>query len=111
MPTVTPSSPETTPWYDETAAPRGVPVILDGWGNPIIFVPASGLHIRVLNGKSTYNPTDVTQNYIMISPEGTVTNQYTAAPAVTKVGRPFFASAGPDGDFTRGDDNIYSFEN
>ena len=52
-PTVTPSSPETTPWYDETTAPRGVPVILDGWGNPIIFVPASGLHVRVLNTKST----------------------------------------------------------
>jgi hypothetical protein len=25
-------------------------------------------------------------------------------------GRPFFASAGPDGDFSNGDDNLYSFE-
>ena len=24
--------------------------------------------------------------------------------------RPFFASAGPDGDFSKGDDNLYSFE-
>ena len=25
--------------------------------------------------------------------------------------RPFWASAGPDGDFRTGDDNMYSFEN
>jgi hypothetical protein len=29
---------------------------------------------------------------------------------LVRVGKPFFASAGADGDFTTGDDNIYSFE-
>ena len=33
-----------------------------------------------------------------------------AAPVVSRTGRPFFASAGPDGDFSTGDDNVYSFE-
>jgi hypothetical protein len=28
----------------------------------------------------------------------------------SKSWRPFFASAGPDGDFQTGDDNVYSFE-
>jgi hypothetical protein len=31
-------------------------------------------------------------------------------PKVVQPGRPFWASAGPDGDFAKGDDNIYSFE-
>jgi hypothetical protein len=31
-------------------------------------------------------------------------------PYVAVAGQPFFASAGPDGDFSRGDDNIYSFK-
>jgi hypothetical protein len=81
----------------------------DGWGNPILFVPASGLHVRVLNGASTYKPTDATQNYIIVSPEGSVSGNGTATPVVTKIGKPFWASAGPDGDFTKGDDNLYSF--
>jgi hypothetical protein len=103
------------PWYDETPAvrgvpSRGVPVLLDGWGNPIIFVPASGLHVRLLNGVGNYNSGSISQDYIIVSPEGAVINQGSAAPIVTKLGRPFFASAGPDGDFTKGDDNIYSFE-
>ena len=82
------------------AAPTGIlnfpPVILDGWGNPIIFVPSptpipggtqTGLINVYVNASSTPNPVPIT------SPDGL----------------PFWASAGPDGDFIRGDDNIYSF--
>jgi hypothetical protein len=85
---------------------------LDGWNNPIIFVPGTGLRVRRLNGQQSLNPTDMSQTWIDISPEGKVKNlgSKTQPPVVTQPGRPFFASAGPDGDFTTGDDNIYSFE-
>jgi len=76
------------------------PVPLDAWGNPVIFVPASGL-----NGIDLSN----SANQTIRSPDG----------------RAFFASAGPDGIFTDpdhtdisqngykafGDDNVYSFQN
>jgi prepilin-type N-terminal cleavage/methylation domain-containing protein len=66
------------------------PVILDGWGNPILFVPSSGITNVYLN---------------------TNTNSWNPVPTVTAPdGRPFFVSAGPDGDFLKGDDNIYSFD-
>src|SRR5205085_11015114 len=81
-------------WRDETDAPIHVPLILDAWNNPIIFVPGSGLRVRLLNGKKSLDPADNTQTYVIQSPDK----------------RPFFASAGPDGDFAKGDDNIYSFE-
>lgn len=78
------------------------PVLLDGWSNPIIFVPSSGLRGVFLD--------DATLEYVITSakaypvadlPDGTT------APS----SRPFFASAGPDGDFSKGDDNLYSFGN
>jgi prepilin-type N-terminal cleavage/methylation domain-containing protein len=56
-----------------------VPVPLDGWGNPIIFVPGGSLTVA----------------------SGTVSSPN---------GKPFFASAGGDGDMSKGDDNLYSFE-
>jgi prepilin-type N-terminal cleavage/methylation domain-containing protein len=80
--------------------PLDPPVILDGWGNPIIFVPSGGL-TGVWRSSST---TVVT----IVAPDN----------------RPFWASAGPNGKFTgspsavhttsstfEGDDNVYSFEN
>lgn len=58
------------------------PVLLDGWDNSIIFVPAGGLTGVTKGGNSTN----------IASPDG----------------QPFWASAGPDKDWTKGDDNIYS---
>ena len=106
-------TPSTPNWADESAAPTGAPLLLDGWGNPIIFVPATGLRVRLLNGKSDYDPADPAQNFIIISPEGrvqTYSAALTGSPFVLSPGKPFFASAGPDGDFSKGDDNVYSFE-
>jgi prepilin-type N-terminal cleavage/methylation domain-containing protein len=61
-----------------------VPVMIDGWGNPIIFVPSGALgNVTAGGGTGT-----------MKSPDG----------------RPFWASAGPDGIMSQGDDNMYSFE-
>ena len=60
------------------------PILADAWNNPIIFVPADGL-----TGVTTSSGTSTIQ-----SPDR----------------KPFFASAGPDGNFTTGKDNIYSFD-
>lgn len=99
--------------FDETQHP----VLLDAWGNPIIFVPASGLRgvylgdpagEFVITSVKVYSATEL--------PDGIIPPN----------ARPFFASAGPDGTFSRlpgpdgsvgsaddisgGDDNLYSFE-
>jgi len=81
---------------DQNGNPYQVPIILDGWGNPIIYVPRGGITVWVTTGSG---PTLITVS----RPDN----------------RPFFASAGPDGDFSayspspapsqvRGDDNVYS---
>lgn len=110
--------PDTTPtsWHNETAAPFHAPLAQDAWGDPIIFVPASGLRVLLKNGRPQYGPEEnppalhPDQYWIIVSPEGSVTGNGTATPIVTRRGRPFFASAGPDGNFDTGDDNVYSFE-
>lgn len=78
------------------------PVLADGWNNPLIFVPAAGLTVLVdgaqyvVTSSKTY-PTTGAGNL----PLGTVPD----------TARPFFASAGPDGNFSTGSDNVYSFQN
>lgn len=72
--------------YNPTASPPTAPILLDGFKNPIIICPSTGL-----SGVNI----------------GTLTNQT----ITSKDGQPFCASAGPDGDFSTGDDNTYSFEN
>ena len=79
-------------------------VLLDGWGNPIILVPAGGLYVNMTsyNGSSTTPGT----TYV-VRTSGTYPSN--ALPPLTAADRPFFASAGQDGDFTEGEDNVYSF--
>jgi len=67
-------------------------VLADGWGNPIIFVPRGGITTNL--GKNSSGTSYSKPGAIITAPTG----------------RPFWASAGPDGDFSTGDDNIYSFE-
>jgi hypothetical protein len=98
------------------------PVLLDGWGHPIIFVPATGLAgIYIGDVADARNPFRVTS--VKSYGAGTLP---VAADAPIPGGRPFFASAGPDGLFVYaetngnmtpdagddggGDDNLYSFE-
>jgi prepilin-type N-terminal cleavage/methylation domain-containing protein len=69
-------------------------VVLDGWGNPILFVPAGGLINVYTNTNTASWPGPSTFASPIRSPDG----------------RPFWVSAGPDGDLMRGDDNIYSFD-
>jgi type II secretory pathway pseudopilin PulG len=82
------------------APTRTAPMLLDGWNNPIIFVPATGLRVSLKDFP----------DWIVISPEGKVLNNGQTGATVVQLGRPFFASAGPDGSFKTGDDNLYSFD-
>lgn len=87
--------------------PRQVdpPLVLDAWGNPIIFVGSGGLSgVRFEAQKAS--PTAV-------PPKKKVTSVGIIGETETtpQSARPFFASAGPDGDIETGDDNMYSFEN
>ncbi len=78
-------------------------ILLDAWGNPIIYVPATGLAgVRLKADASKY--------YLVRSNGTTAYATYASPPTPTTSARPFFASAGPDGDFAKGDDNVYSFE-
>jgi hypothetical protein len=125
-PTTPPNAPASnTNWVQDD---NPTPLILDAWGNPIIFVPATGL-INVFTGAGTADatvaalppwigttPPGVSRRLPAItSPEGQNDPTYnpppTAVPPGQKPpGRPFFVSAGPDGDLSTGDDNLYSFE-
>jgi prepilin-type N-terminal cleavage/methylation domain-containing protein len=60
------------------------PAFADGWRNPILFCPAGGIRVNLSTGSAPL---------VVTAPDH----------------RPFWASAGPDGDFSKGDDNVYSF--
>lgn len=85
--------PVSPPWpagvaYDNLA--RLQPLVpLDGWNNPMVFAP-DGLMITKTDGTGTVTITSSGKT-------GVAGNQ------------PFWASAGPDGDFGTLDDNLYSF--
>ena len=102
-----------------------VSIPLDGWGNPIFFVPGGGL------GTTTQGPGAVwidgtqigivTSTSVISGPPLTVYLPYAAGNIVST--QPFFVSAGPDGDLSNAhgwttgnpvssmtDDNIYSFQ-
>lgn len=79
------------------------PMLADGWGNPIVFVPSGGLTgINVAGGNNVTITTSGMSRDVVKYPNAS------QDPATQN--RPFWASAGPDGDFTAGDDNIYSFQ-
>jgi prepilin-type N-terminal cleavage/methylation domain-containing protein len=88
-------------------------VLLDGWGNPIIYVPRGGMHVWM-------DPTSSGDKNNLVDCVIRSSGTYSSAGVVPPVGpndHPFFASAGPDGYFTdltkkveRSMDNIYSFQ-
>ena len=105
---------------DPATDPRQIdpPLILDAWHNPIIFVGSRGLAGVDIGKKSTRDDAGNVRAYTdpkdFEQPGRQVTSVGVFAPlppgAPTPAGaRPFFASAGPDGNFRTGDDNLYSF--
>jgi prepilin-type N-terminal cleavage/methylation domain-containing protein len=97
----------------------------DSWGNPILFVPAYGLMGVKASGPDTYSGSVAYQRgnkvvylgviYTCIVPNTGTIPVISSNPTVwggvcSPDFTPFWASAGPDGDLSKGDDNIYSFE-
>jgi prepilin-type N-terminal cleavage/methylation domain-containing protein len=104
---------ELTVGAGRAAAP---PVVLDGWGNPIIFCPAGGLSGQgastAANPDSMWiggKPGDPSAKAIVWKAGGALAANE-IPPIQSPDHRPFWASAGPDGNFCTADDNIYSFE-
>ncbi len=90
-PAFTPSPPDPGYWFpicgvvsNHPTVDLTDPIFLDAWGNPVICVMGGQLTGVTAGGRSV----------TVSSPDG----------------RLFWASAGPDGDFSKGDDNLYSFE-
>jgi type II secretory pathway pseudopilin PulG len=76
-------------------AVTGIPLILDGWGNPILFCPAGGL-AGVFNepGDHGYYTVVVTSSAI----QAYSWDPTSLPPGTPLSNQPFFFSAGPDGD-------------
>ena len=85
--------------------PMSPTYLLDGWSNPIIFVPRGGLtHVsQTKDDKGN----DIAPFYTVRSSGTYLDGQ---EPKVGPLDRPFWASAGPDGDLASGSDNLYSFQ-
>jgi prepilin-type N-terminal cleavage/methylation domain-containing protein len=82
------------------------PLVLDAWNNPILFVGSDGMggvQLEARKSGSAFVPQRVTSL-------GVADDEPTSVGRLPKSRRPFFASAGPDGDFKTGDDNMYSFD-
>jgi prepilin-type N-terminal cleavage/methylation domain-containing protein len=101
------------------------PVPLDAFGNPIIFVPSAGMNVAApYSATESYKQGRIVINsaklYRSIKATGgtptTDTNVWEELPpaynavVTSPERRPYFVSAGPDGDFRTPDDNVYSFE-
>jgi prepilin-type N-terminal cleavage/methylation domain-containing protein len=98
---VMPTPPPTDPgyWMFLQQEPQD-PVLLDAWGNPIICVIGGELGT---GGQLNANGTVPLGSGVLKAGGRSFT---VSAPDK----RTFWASAGPDGDFSKGDDNLYSFE-
>jgi prepilin-type N-terminal cleavage/methylation domain-containing protein len=86
--------------------PLPTPVVLDAWGNPIVIVLGG-----ILGAPTTYT---LNSNFLPpVGSGGMITGSGSGAREIQVISpdyHPFFASAGPDGDFSKSDDNLYSFE-
>ncbi len=98
--------PSKTLYKDANNNPVSPPAFVDAWNNPIMFVPSGGLqHVQLTQG-----PNNTNGNTYTIRSSGVYSESQTL-PALGPKDRPFWASAGQDGNFQYGDDNVYSFEN
>lgn len=72
------------------------PILLDAWGSPILFAPG-----KVDKLSPTWGATG-----LKITGDSSSPNASVQPPD----GKGMFISAGPDGDFSQGDDNLYTYE-
>jgi len=83
------------------------PLFLDGWGNPIMYAPrrAAPLPKNPNTAPSKPRPKD---NELEWGVEGLTINGESGYFLQPADGKGLWISAGPDGDFSTGDDNVYS---
>ncbi len=107
--TTSPSNapPDPTCWFSLLGDPN-VPIFLDAWGNPIIAVIGGTLG-AVPNG-TQYNGTGGASGFMYTYPQPGNVQTRLQIQVTSPDKRLFFASAGPDGDFSKADDNLYSFD-
>jgi prepilin-type N-terminal cleavage/methylation domain-containing protein len=82
------------------------PLMLDAWGQVLLYVPPAGI-------KGTTEADQGTVGGVWFSNFPAFDNSYTAGEELRLVavdGKAFFMSAGPDGNYRTGDDNLYSSE-
>jgi prepilin-type N-terminal cleavage/methylation domain-containing protein len=91
------AKPPTFPWVQ---TPSMTPLIMDGDKGLLLLIPGDGLAGVTLAGVVNYRITSVRP--LKPSDPG-------FGPINPLVGKPFFVSPGPDGDYVVGDDNVYSF--
>lgn len=117
--------PEQLRTFDSGARNRDTPVVLDAWGNPILFVfPPDTQGVHALDDRYGLRGLSVEGQpgeWRVVNPGGVESVTASAPrkyPSTTSEAakrlphfRPFWVSAGPDGDFRTHDDNIYSFDN
>ena len=114
LPKATDGGTTTPPAGGSDARAIDPPLVLDAWGNPIIFVGSRGLagvDLAKKPGTAGLDPGDFDQPGRRVTSVGVVVDNATLDTGPIPAGaRPFFASAGPDGNFRTGDDNVYSFQ-
>ena len=87
------------------------PLVLDAWENPIIFVGSEGLwHVGVEKRRDAPGVAPADFNFVKKVTSVGVFDPGPATDPPPAGARPFFASAGPDGNFRTHEDNVYSFE-
>lgn len=97
-----------------------IPLVLDAWDNPIIYVPAGGVP-DIEADKTINHPGGAVNKGTRVRHGGffyTALKRTTSSPPSgdwfkgiqSPTGQPFFVSAGRDGNLEDGDDNLYSFE-
>lgn len=89
-----------------TAITTAPPLLADGNGEPILFVPPAGFESVLISGLSTgglANP--------VLKSDGRLHPVNTTDPVPCVNPLPFWVSSGADRDYGTGDDNAYSFHN
>ena len=91
--------------------PGAIPMPLDAYGNPLVLVPAGGL-VGVYFEAHGGEPHRITSRGVVEPDNDAGTTWAVALPTddIPANTRPFWASAGQDGNLATGDDNLYSFE-
>jgi type II secretory pathway pseudopilin PulG len=84
--------------------PAGCFLVADGFGEPILFVPANGLCQVTIGTNTAANNKSLQSDGRVHTRAGLAWTPLNANP------RPFWVSAGPDHFYAKGDDNVNSFD-